>query len=629
MKKQGLLFLLFLFSWIPQITSRDSYDFDFDPNQFIEISPRELYNLGLEFESRNDLGNALLSYLTVIEKTRNQNDSISLRLRGLAKTKAGIIYFSHGNFTQASTLFHNSLGIFVGLGDMDGEANLLNNLGTVYYKWGDHEEALEFFHRAMHISDSLGLQQSLLLTYNNIGAVHLAMNNYEKGLELFQKSLAIHIEKGDSSVFHLLSNIGVVYQQFDDDATALSYYSRANDVARALNRPEHVTISLINIAELHLRDQQYHTAIELFREALQIAESEGFRTLLRSVYASLSRAYSASGEIRMAQEYYKRFLHENELIFNAERHKALRETQILYEVEKKNREIIILEKERENQVARLRLQATVLVIFGLLIFFTLLSVTLFSIQRRNQKNSYRHLISQNIEIVENDSKNLQKIKRLEKKLGGCEEDEELLHQETLNMLELLDEKKQLFAFSPNNEIILFEKTRLFFNELASELKISNDDPGPFSLQQSFAGPVDNPMLNEFSKKKIAKAILDIMEDEKPYLNDDFSLDKLTALVGSNKKYVSMVLNDEFGKGFNHFINEYRIREARKMLTDSRYQHYTIEAVSSFVGFKSKTSFNQAFKLFTGLTPSYYKRATRLAHFYRHKKGEMSEKATPQ
>lgn len=62
--------------------------------------------------------------------------------------------------------------------------------------------------------------------------------------------------------------------------------------------------------------------------------------------------------------------------------------------------------------------------------------------------------------------------------------------------------------------------------------------------------------------------------------------------------------------FNTLVNEYRIREACRRIADhENYGHLNLEGLSASVGFKSRTTFFNAFKSVTGLTPSeYLKRA---------------------
>lgn len=94
-----------------------------------------------------------------------------------------------------------------------------------------------------------------------------------------------------------------------------------------------------------------------------------------------------------------------------------------------------------------------------------------------------------------------------------------------------------------------------------------------------------------------------MEQDKVFRDQDLTIYKLSKLLGTNSKYVSIVINTFFEKTFVNFINEYRINEAKENLLDEKYKNYTIEAHGNEVGFKSKSSFNLAFKKHVGLTPS--------------------------
>ena len=80
--------------------------------------------------------------------------------------------------------------------------------------------------------------------------------------------------------------------------------------------------------------------------------------------------------------------------------------------------------------------------------------------------------------------------------------------------------------------------------------------------------------------------------------------ELTEICGSNQKYVSQVLNEDYGKTFTQLLNERRINVARRRLLDfEQYGHLTIEAIVTGLGFKSRSTFSKTFKRMTGLTPS--------------------------
>lgn len=106
-------------------------------------------------------------------------------------------------------------------------------------------------------------------------------------------------------------------------------------------------------------------------------------------------------------------------------------------------------------------------------------------------------------------------------------------------------------------------------------------------------------------EELIKKILNLIENEKIYKDKDLSLAKLSELLSSNKTYVSKAISGYFNKHFNTLINEYRIKEAREMLTNPESEKYTIAYVANMVGFKTISVFNSSFKKITGVTPSYY------------------------
>ncbi|WP_431121012.1 helix-turn-helix domain-containing protein [Flagellimonas flava] len=116
-------------------------------------------------------------------------------------------------------------------------------------------------------------------------------------------------------------------------------------------------------------------------------------------------------------------------------------------------------------------------------------------------------------------------------------------------------------------------------------------------------------LVESDLKKHISQIIIYMEDEKPYLLHDLNLSKLSENLGIPKHVISQILNEELGKTFYEFLNEYRYKEVRSRLTNPKYNHLTILAIALDAGFSNKNTFNKAFKKFSGITPSQFLKST--------------------
>lgn len=117
-------------------------------------------------------------------------------------------------------------------------------------------------------------------------------------------------------------------------------------------------------------------------------------------------------------------------------------------------------------------------------------------------------------------------------------------------------------------------------------------------------------LTEAEKAHWKEVLVKHMETTKPYLDPDLSLDQLSAQIGIKPKACSQVINELLGVNFFELVNQYRIEEAKRLLTDPPDPKMTVLEVLYEVGFNSKSSFNTLFKKQTGLTPSEFKKQVR-------------------
>jgi len=103
----------------------------------------------------------------------------------------------------------------------------------------------------------------------------------------------------------------------------------------------------------------------------------------------------------------------------------------------------------------------------------------------------------------------------------------------------------------------------------------------------------------------AKAI-ELVATQKQYTNPELTLKSLSDSLHVSTQVLSMVINQESGKNFNAFVNQYRIEEAQRLLSDPHHQNFTISAIAFEVGFNSLSSFNSTFKKLTNQTPQAFR-----------------------
>jgi AraC-like DNA-binding protein len=107
-------------------------------------------------------------------------------------------------------------------------------------------------------------------------------------------------------------------------------------------------------------------------------------------------------------------------------------------------------------------------------------------------------------------------------------------------------------------------------------------------------------------KSLSEKLNSHITKNKPYLDADLTLNDLASQVQVSSRQLSTLINAELGKSFFDLINSYRIEEAKRILRESKDRKLTVLEVMYQAGFNSKSSFNTAFKKYTGSTPTAFK-----------------------
>ncbi|WP_109020041.1 helix-turn-helix domain-containing protein [Leptospira kobayashii] len=105
-------------------------------------------------------------------------------------------------------------------------------------------------------------------------------------------------------------------------------------------------------------------------------------------------------------------------------------------------------------------------------------------------------------------------------------------------------------------------------------------------------------------ESIKDEIQRLMSEERIYCDEDLNLTRFSELVGIRPQQMSELLNIHFEKSFFHFINDYRIAEAKKILLEDPKR--SVLSIADSVGFNSKSTFNRAFLEKEGKTPTEFK-----------------------
>lgn len=122
----------------------------------------------------------------------------------------------------------------------------------------------------------------------------------------------------------------------------------------------------------------------------------------------------------------------------------------------------------------------------------------------------------------------------------------------------------------------------------------------------------DPSMGNMGMDKLYESIYErvqhYFDKERPYLNNELTINDIVDVVYTNKLYISRAISHHTGRNFCQFVNYYRISYAVEMFRNN--PQLKIIELAGRSGFNSTTSFSAAFRLYIGDKPSEWCRKER-------------------
>ena len=90
-------------------------------------------------------------------------------------------------------------------------------------------------------------------------------------------------------------------------------------------------------------------------------------------------------------------------------------------------------------------------------------------------------------------------------------------------------------------------------------------------------------LQEDQKQKYLDRLTRYMEDQQPHLKAELTLKQLATALNILPNHLSQVINEKLNQSFLDFINLHRVTEAKKILSNPKYNHLTVLAIAHDAG----------------------------------------------
>ena len=267
----------------------------------IELEGQVAYASGNR-EGSIDLYNSALPII----KTIDDDTSLAQTLLDL-----GYSYSDLNETEKARSAFEEALILWRAVKNPRGEALTLTAVANLYSKLGEKQRALDLYYQSIQLLEPLEDRIAMAFNFSGLGYTHgdlgdpSALDDYERTLELFSKANYRYGEAGT------LWKIAEFHIANEDYKTALDYLNRSSAIAKSLGDPRMQAIPIALTGLIHERQNHPELALKSYNEALALNRQGKNTREEADTLNSIGRMQEALGQRDKALDNYTQALSLN------------------------------------------------------------------------------------------------------------------------------------------------------------------------------------------------------------------------------------------------------------------------------------------------------------------------------
>jgi two-component system sensor histidine kinase/response regulator len=290
-------------------------------------------------------------------------DSIQFKKgKALNCLSMGVGLASKGNYPEALKYHIESLRIAEALKLVGLMGNAYSNIAGIYVSNGNTGEAIEYFNKALTISKRYGEAATCPILIN-LCDLHTQTKEYGIAMAYAVKALQISRSQADSfNIAILLFNISEIYKKTTRIDSAQLYLQQSAGISARIHDYAGVSFCLNSMAEIMANTGNYQEGIAHARKSLINLERVNNQELSMEAYHLLYRCYYGLGNFEEALNFRNQEITLRDNIFNIEKEREANNLVSQYNLERKEFQIQLLERNKslqQKEIARVSLINTI------------------------------------------------------------------------------------------------------------------------------------------------------------------------------------------------------------------------------------------------------------------------------
>lgn len=349
-----------------------------------------LFRIGSVVRSSGDEIAALEYFNESIQACRLSDN---FRVMASAYSLMGNIFRVNGLYDRAIESIVNSKLYYEKAGFTEGYGWAAYLLGRIYADLNHPDKALEYFHESLDIYreiDSVGGSgEGVAICYEQIGLIHMAAGRYDEALDYINRTSEIYSAAGlDYGITNSQKNLGLIAYMMGRYDEAEELLNKALVAKTGLGDMLSLPSIYQYLGLLALHNGRREEGFDSLQRGLELAIENNQTKIQLNIWSELARAYLEIGDMRKALECQSKQIEIQNLILSGAANIKIEQLQSIYEIDRKNNQI--LELERQNEISSLILRQNktfqlAIITGALMVLF--IAVTIFISNREiRQKN---------------------------------------------------------------------------------------------------------------------------------------------------------------------------------------------------------------------------------------------------
>lgn len=328
------------------------------------------YNLGKAYYLTTNMDSARIHLQKGIDLATAAQDTFHL---ALCKKWIGSVWRHQSNLTAALQAYEQSLALAEAVQMKDEIPKITQNIAGLFCDLEQYEQAIIYFKESF---ENMQNPSDKVVCNTNLGLAYLRNQQFEQALQTFKASLELcQATKDEDCEISPLKMIANTYMQMNQYDKALTYGMEALE-RRKVNGNKELLINAYNqVGLIQLNLENYDLALQNFQKCMELVDFMS-PAGLPLIHANIALAYEGLGSYEKAVDHLWKFQDLKDSIYSQQNQMQTQELLAKFDTERKEKEILLLQKEKELQESELNRQTLIrnLAIVGIVLAILILIV---------------------------------------------------------------------------------------------------------------------------------------------------------------------------------------------------------------------------------------------------------------